>query len=193
MTPEREQKFKNVIGKRQPDLTVVLENVHDPHNISAVLRTCDAVGIQEIYVIDTVHPKPKKYGKKSSSSAIKWVDINFYNNQETCMKELKRKYEKIYATKLTKTSTSLFRLDLTGSTALLFGNEKDGLTDEILAYTDGNFVIPQVGMIPSLNISVACAIALYEAYRQRTQQGMYDSQKLSAEAYEAIFQKWKGW
>ena len=80
MTPERLQRLTAVLEKRQPDLTVVLENVQDPHNISAVMRTCDAVGVQEIYILNTDIPKHKKWGAKSSSSAAKWLTIHQFND-----------------------------------------------------------------------------------------------------------------
>ncbi|HEX4851220.1 MAG TPA: TrmH family RNA methyltransferase, partial [Puia sp.] len=84
MTPEREQRILQVLNKRQQDITVVLENVFDPHNISAVMRSCDAVGIQEIYVLNTKIPRHKKWGARSSSSASKWLTIHQFNNAEEC-------------------------------------------------------------------------------------------------------------
>jgi len=190
MTPDREQKFKNVISKRQPDLTVVLENVHDPHNISAILRTCDAVGIREIYVLNTISPKPTSYGKRSSSSAIKWVDINFFDKIEPCLEVVKKNYDEIFSTYLGEVGQDIYDLDLTGSLALLFGNEKEGLSKKILSYSDGNFIIPQIGMIPSLNISVACAITLYETYRQRKEKGLYNKVRLSQEESKSMYSNW---
>ena len=188
MTPKREQKIKNVLNKRNANLTVVLENVHDPHNISAVLRTCDAVGIHEVYILDTVHPEPEQYGKKSSSSALKWINIHFYDDIEKCLEAVRKNYKKVYATYLSVEGKSLYDLKLDDSVALLFGNEKDGLSDTILKYADENFIIPQIGMLPSLNISVACAVTLYEVFRQ--QQAGNNFRPLAQDELNVTFDLW---
>src|SRR3984885_6239430 len=173
MTPERFQRLTTVLNKRQPDLTVVLENVFDPHNISAVMRTCDAVGIQDIYVLNTKIPAHRKWGAKSSSSADKWLTIHQYTDADECFAELRKRYKKIYATHLSSDAVGLHELNLTEPVALIFGNEHSGVSEEIVAMADGNFIIPQVGIIKSLNISVACAVSLYEAYRQKKNAGHY--------------------
>ncbi|HXH19176.1 MAG TPA: TrmH family RNA methyltransferase, partial [Chitinophagales bacterium] len=134
MTPAREQKIADVLLRRQLDLTVVLENVHDPHNISAVLRSCDAVGVQEIFALNKNVPKPKRLGRKSSSGSVRWVDVHYFMDVEKCMAAVKNKYQKIYALSSDHAGKNLHDADLTGSVALLFGNEKDGLTKEIMQY-----------------------------------------------------------
>lgn len=187
VTPQRKEKLLSVLKKRQTTLTIVLENVHDPHNISAVLRTCDAVGINEIYVINNQISKSAKLGKKSSASAIKWVKVINYKSAEECIKDLKNDGFMIFSTFITKESKSLFDLNLTEKIALVFGNEHDGVSQEIVTLSDVNFSIPQVGMIPSLNISVACAICLYESYRQRSCAGLYDVPQFSQKDIEKIF------
>jgi tRNA (guanosine-2'-O-)-methyltransferase len=174
MTPERLAKINRVLNHRQHDLTVVLENVHDPHNISAVMRTCDAVGVQDLYVLNTKISRHTKFGKKSSASAAGWLTVHQFDDVQKCMSELKQQGRQIYATHLGEKSTSLYELDLTRSIALVFGNEHSGVSDECLEHCDGNFIIPQVGMIQSLNISVACAVSLYEAFRQRHVAGYYN-------------------
>jgi len=173
MTPERIARIRSVISHRQFDLTVVMENVFDPHNISAVMRSCDAVGVQELYVLNTRIPPHKKWGAKSSASAAQWLTIYTFTDVQACFAALRKKYQKIYTTHLSSTSASLYDLDLTQSVALVFGNEAEGVSEEVCRYADGNFLIPQVGMVKSLNISVACAVALYEAFRQRWQAGLY--------------------
>src|ERR1700759_5192378 len=100
MTPERQARITSVLNHRQPDLTVIMENVHDPHNISAVMRTCDAVGIQELYILNTVISRHEKFGKKSSASAAGWLTIHDFDNTEACVAAVRRKYNKIYATHL---------------------------------------------------------------------------------------------
>lgn len=191
MTPERRQKLLTVLNKRQNDLTVVLENVFDPHNISAVMRSCDAVGIQEVYVLNTRIPRHKKWGAKSSSSAAKWLTIYQFDNATECFNELRKKYSRILTTRLATDASDLYSLDLTQSVALVFGNEHSGVSDEIIAMADGNFIIPQSGIIRSLNISVACAVTLYEAFRQKKLAGHYDKAKMNGGQLEALLEEWK--
>jgi tRNA (guanosine-2'-O-)-methyltransferase len=191
MTNERRQKIESVLSKRQNDLTVVLENVLDPHNISAVMRSCDAIGIQEIYVLNTKIPQHKKWGARSSSSAAKWLTVHQFEDAEKCFTQLRKKYSSILTTHLSTDAVSLYKLDLTGPIALVFGNEHSGVSEEIIDLADGNFIIPQVGMIRSLNISVACAVTLYEAFRQKQNAGHYEKQKLDADVYSALFTQWE--
>lgn len=191
MTPERIQRLSSVLSMRQPGLSVVLENVSDPHNISAVMRTCDAVGIQEIFILNTTIAKYKKWGKKSSSSASKWLTIHQFTDAAECFKILRSKYDKIYSTHLSDDAVSLHDLNLTQSVALVFGNEHDGISKEIIDLCDGNFIIPQVGIIKSLNISVACAVSLYEAYRQKLIAGHYKTPQLTNASYNDLVEKWE--
>ncbi|MBS1752991.1 MAG: RNA methyltransferase [Ferruginibacter sp.] len=190
MTPERNERLTNVLNKRQPDLTVLLENVFDPHNISAVMRTCDAVGIQDIYILNTKIPPHKKWGAKSSSSAAKWLTIHQFINTDECFKVLRKQYKKIYTTHLSSDAVGLHELNLTEPVCLVFGNEHGGISEDIIARADGNFIIPQVGIIKSLNISVACAVCLYEAYRQKNAAGHYDTPKLQGEKLEQLRKTW---
>ena len=190
MTPERNERLSSVLNKRQPDLTVVLENVFDPHNISAVMRTCDAVGIQDIYILNTKIPPHKKWGAKSSSSAAKWLSVHQFTDASECFTELRKHFKKIYTTHLSTDAVGLHELNLTEPVALVFGNEHSGVSDEIIAMADGNFIIPQVGIIKSLNISVACAVCLYEAYRQKNNAGHYDKLKLEEEKFQILRTEW---
>jgi tRNA (guanosine-2'-O-)-methyltransferase len=191
MTPERTSKIKRVLSLRQSDLIVVMENVNDPHNISAVMRTCDAVGVQHIYILNTTIPRHKKFGKKSSSSALGWLTIHQHNDTNTCMSEIKNRCSNIFATHLSSESVSLYDLKLTEPVALVFGNEHAGITNECLQYCSGNFIIPQVGMVQSLNISVACAITLYEAFRQRNLNGNYNgTPNLPPAEMRSLSEKW---
>lgn len=186
----RKQKMRQVLAHRQPNITVVLEDVHDPHNLSAVMRSCDAVGIMEVYVVNTLTPPITKLGKRSSAGAKKWVALHFFEDIGECMEAVKAKYDKVYATHLSQDAVSLYELELTGSVALLFGNERLGLSPEILQHADGNFIIPMQGMVQSLNISVACAVSLFEVMRQRLQTGLYENPQLPAETREAIYDGW---
>jgi tRNA (guanosine-2'-O-)-methyltransferase len=190
MTPQRKERLTSVLNKRQPDLTVVLENVFDPHNISAVLRSCDAVGIQEVYVLNTKIPRHKKWGARSSSSAAKWLTVHQFENAEACFAALRKKYKLILTTHLSSDSVSLYEIDFTESVALVFGNEHAGVSEEIRAMANGNFLIPQMGIIQSLNISVACAVSIYEALRQKTKAGHYNRQRLDEITYQSLLSEW---
>ena len=190
MTPERTDRLNAVLNKRQLNLTVILENVADPHNISAVMRTCDAVGIQEIFIVNTVIPRHKKWGAKSSSSAAKWLTIHQFTDVQECFQAVRSRYNKIYTTHLSTDAVDLYELNLTDSVALVFGNEHSGVSDELIAMADGNFIIPQVGIIKSLNISVACAVSLYEAFRQKLAAGHYQQPQLEGEALDILRKQW---
>jgi tRNA (guanosine-2'-O-)-methyltransferase len=189
-TEARTEKISRVLSKRQLDLTVVLENVHDPHNVSAVIRTCDAVGIYEVFLIYHSGQKFPDLSKKSSASAIKWVKLNFFDNVGVCFLALRQRGFKIFTTSLKADSISLYELNLAEPVALVFGNEHSGVSEEAISLADGNFLIPQVGMVESLNISVACAVSLYEAFRQRLVAGKYDIPQLVGDKFKEIFEIW---
>ncbi len=190
MTDERRMKIETVLSKRQNDFTVVLENVFDPHNISAIMRTCDAVGIGELYVVNTRLPRHEKWGFKSSRSALKWVAVQQFTNVAECMNKVNKKHQTILTTHLTKKAKCLYETNLSGSIALVFGNEQNGISDELQQWSDGNVAIPQVGMLHSLNISVACAVILYEAFRQKSVAGHYNHQKLSDAEWKDLNADW---
>lgn len=195
MNLQREEKFRRVAARRQPDLTVVLENVVDPHNIGAVLRSCDSVGIKEVFVLYT-EPELQQIealplGRRTSGGARRWLDVHYYVDAAACFSHVRQHYDKVLGTYLHESASSLYELDLTASVALLFGNERLGISPEVAASCDGHFLIPQMGMAESLNISVACAVTLYEAYRQRHLKGMYDANlPLSESEQEALFQEY---
>jgi tRNA (guanosine-2'-O-)-methyltransferase len=179
-TERRHQRIRRVLERRQPDLTVVLENVHDPHNVSAVLRSCDAVGILRVHTIYTVEQPPERaYARTISASAAKWIDVERHDSVDACYARLRAEGFRILATALTEESEQFYDLDLTRPVALVFGNEMRGVSEEAVSHADGSVEIPMRGMIESLNISVACAVTLFEAARQRAVSGAYDTPKLS--------------
>jgi tRNA (guanosine-2'-O-)-methyltransferase len=192
MTPERTNKLIKVLLRRQANITVVMENVHDPHNISAVMRTCDAVGIQDMYILNTKIPRHKKWGSKSSSSAAKWLTVHQYTDTETCFAHLRKNYHRIYATHLSSDAINLYDIDFTKSIALIFGNEHDGVSKQIKDMVDASFMIPQVGIIQSLNISVACAVTIYEAFRQKKIAHHYDRASLAEHRINKLMAEWGG-
>ncbi len=191
MTPKRFAKTKNVVEKRQKYFTVVLENIHDPHNVSAILRTADAVGIDKIYLIYNTNKFPR-IGRNSSASAKKWIELIKYNNVIECFECLKKEKFSIYCTHLNegKENYSLYELDLTKKVALVFGNEHEGVSDEVKNYSDRNFHIPMHGMIQSLNVSVAAAVCLYEALRQRELKKMYIKSKFTSKELQIKFEEY---
>lgn len=190
MTSERREKLLRVLKQRQSNLTVVMENVQDPHNISAVMRTCDAVGIQDIYILNTKIPRHKKFGAKSSSSALKWLTVHQFENVEECFAVLRTKYETILTTHLSSDAKSLYDINFTKSVALVFGNEHEGVSEETRALANGNFIIPQMGIIQSLNISVACAVSIYEACRQKIAIGAYDKSSMPQQQMDSLLNQW---
>lgn len=190
LTPERLNKLKNVLDKRQTDITVVLENIIDPHNLSACLRSCDATGIMKVSLVyDGSQPYPK-LSKTSSASASKWVETILYNSIDECYNELKNNGFKILTTAMTAESISLYEIDFTEKIALVFGNEHFGVSERALNLADGNFLIPQVGIIQSLNISVACAVSVYEAFRQRNNAKLFDKPQLNEANLNEKLNKW---
>jgi tRNA (guanosine-2'-O-)-methyltransferase len=191
LTEKRLKRFETVLQNRQVDLTAVFENIWDPHNLSACLRSCDAVGILKVYFVYDGSQRFPKLGDSSSASARKWVESELFTDVEECYKKLRSQDFKIYTTHLASDSKSLYDLNLTEKVALVFGNEHFGITERACELADGNFIIPQVGMIKSLNISVACAISMYEAYRQRQVSGFYDKSRLSQEFYDSKLHEWK--
>ncbi|MCK5076106.1 MAG: RNA methyltransferase [Calditrichia bacterium] len=189
ITEARKAKIEKVLKSRQPDLTVVFENIHDPHNVSAILRTSDAVGILETYLLYT-HTAYPRLGKKSSASAKKWIRQNRFNDHFKLKKALKEKNFNIYATHVDAAAKSIYEIDWTKPSAIIMGNEHLGVSEEALEIADERIYIPQTGFIQSLNVSVATAIILYEAFRQRNEKGLYDSITLKDEEYNELFSKW---
>jgi tRNA (guanosine-2'-O-)-methyltransferase len=190
-TERRQARIRACLARRQPDLTVVLENVHDPHNVSAVLRSCDATGVLGVHTIYSVEERPAKaYARKTSGSAAKWIDVTHHADVASCYAALRGQGLTILAAALTTEARSLYDHDLTRPVALVFGNEMRGVSEEAIALADGAIKIPMQGMIESLNISVACAVSLYEAQRQRLVAGMYDEPRLPADTLDRLTIEW---
>ena len=179
-----------VLRHRQPDLTVVMENIHDPHNVSAVLRSCDAAGVWEAQLLYNTDAFPK-IGKKSSASAGKWVGRRKFKTVEECYGKLRSEGFRIVATRLDERAESIYDVDLTEKVAIVFGNEHRGVSDDAALDADGLIQIPMFGMIQSLNVSVACAITLYEALRQRLRKSGYGTSKFSKAKLEELTEEWK--
>ena len=189
-TEERINKLKNILTKRQKSITIVMENIADPHNFSACLRSCDAVGILDVSLLYHSGQAFPILSKTSSASASKWINTKKYTSVEECFNELRGEGKKIYTTHLDAESMSLYDLDLTQNIALVFGNEHSGVSYDALKLADGNFLIPQIGVIQSLNISVACAVSVFEAFRQRHLKGFFNQPELSDTEIKTILKDW---
>jgi tRNA (guanosine-2'-O-)-methyltransferase len=183
-------RLETVLRRRQPDLTVIMENIHDPHNVSAMLRSCDAAGVLEAQLLYNIDAFPK-IGKKSSASAGKWVERRKFKSVDECYTQLHFEGFLIFATRLDERAQSPYDLDLTRKVAFVFGNEHRGVSDEAAVRADGIIQIPMLGMIQSLNVSVACAIVLFETLRQRLKKGDYASTKFPSDELERLLEKWK--
>ena len=185
----RAQKIKKVIASRQRDFIVVLEDVHDPHNAAAVLRTAEAFGVTSVYFIfeREKYYNPRRVGKSSSASANKWLDIKTFRSTAECLRALKRSGYKIYATVIEKKAKSIFTIQFGEKVALLFGNEHRGLSEKAMDFADEKLIIPMRGMVQSLNISVTAAVCIYEVSRRRLKSGKVF--KLPAREQKQFFSK----
>jgi tRNA (guanosine-2'-O-)-methyltransferase len=190
-TERRQARIRAVLSRRQPDLTVVLENIHDPHNVSAILRSCDAVGVLRAHAIYTVEEPPAgAFARQTSASAAKWVEVERHNSVAACYEQLRAAGFQMLVTDLGSRSRSLYKWDLAAPIALVLGNEMRGVSAEASDLADGAIAIPMMGMVQSLNVSVACAVCLYEAFRQRWEAGAYDGAKLDAATLGALEEEW---
>ena len=190
MKDQREQRILSVLHKRQPGITILLENVFDPHNISAVMRTCDSVGINTIHTLFTQKPPHNHTGFRSSAGTWKWMKVEEHQHPEECIEALKMQYGRVFAAHMAPDALSIFDVDFTKPVAIAFGNEQNGCSPALLDLCDGTISIPQVGLVQSLNISVACAITLYEAYRQKSNAGHYNQPSLPESEIKKIFEEW---
>ncbi|MDA0772057.1 MAG: RNA methyltransferase [Cyanobacteria bacterium] len=171
VTEQRLTKITAVVSERQEGI-VVLEDIHDPHNAQAVIRSCDCFGIQTIYIIfqNEKQFNPEKMGKLASSSANKWVDYKIFDSTQACFDQLKTDGYTSYATVLKAEAKSIYQSNFAKSEekiAIVFGNEHAGLSQEAIELSDNLVTIPMNGMIQSLNLSVTAAIFLFEINRQR--------------------------
>ena len=190
-TERRQARIRSVLAQRQPDLTVVLENVHDPHNVSAILRSCDGVGVLQAHAVYSIEePPPGMFARQTSASGAKWVDVERHRSLTDCYQRLRADGFAILVTRIGPNSRPLYDWDLTGPIALVLGNEMRGVSAEARDMADGAIQIPMVGMVESLNVSVACAVCLYEAFRQKTVAGHYELPKLAADRLRALEEDW---
>jgi len=180
-----------VLARRQPDLTVVLENIHDPHNVSAILRSCDGVGVLRAHAVYSIEePPPGAFARQTSAGAAKWVEVERHPSLADCYKRLRAEGFAILVTSIGPDARPLYDWNLRVPVALVLGNEMRGVSTEAREMADGAVQIPMAGMVESLNVSVACAVCLYEAYRQRTAAGDYECPKLDLDRLQALEEDW---
>ncbi|MGE4557583.1 MAG: TrmH family RNA methyltransferase [Desulfovibrionaceae bacterium] len=188
-TPRREAKIREVLARRQKDLTLIVDNVWDPHNVSAILRSCDAFGVLTVHLYYTDEQFPY-LGKKSSASGRKWLGRRRHSDGRAMVDELSGRGFRLIRSGFSETARPLTEFDLTQPTAFILSNEHRGVSPELVELAPEELYIPMQGMIPSFNVSVAAALMLYEAWRQRSAKGMYDAPSLSSDELEEIAGHW---
>ncbi len=188
MTPKRRQRLDSVLNRRQPDLTVLAENLHKPRNLSAVVRTCDAVGISDIHVVPG-EENPRKHWH-TSQGAEKWVELHTHESTRAACEQLRDDGFTLLAAHLSDQAVPYREVDYTRPTALLIGTEAFGVSDEALRWADREIVIPMMGMSQSLNVSVATAVVLYEAAAQRQAAGLYDRSRMDPARHARLRFEW---
>jgi tRNA (guanosine-2'-O-)-methyltransferase len=172
MTPERFARITSMLNRRQPDLTVFMEQVHMQHNLAAIVRTADAMGINNVHA--TWDIDSTRISRNVASGSQKWVKLHSHETTQDAITVLREQGMQIVATNLSATAIDFREVDYTKPTAIIMGQEKFGISEEALTLADQHVVIPMVGMCQSLNVSVASALIMYEAQRQREIAGMYD-------------------
>ncbi|MGB2248543.1 MAG: tRNA (guanosine(18)-2'-O)-methyltransferase TrmH [Alcanivorax sediminis] len=188
MTPERYRRICETLDRRQPDLTVIMDGVHKPHNIAAIVRTCDAVGILDVHAI-----LPKNRARMAAGTAMgsqRWVKVHKHEDSTQVIRDLQGEGVQVLAAHLSDTAIPYREVDYSKPTALLLGTEKFGVSDEAAAAVDQHVIIPMMGMVESFNVSVAAAIILAEACEQRRSKGFYDQPQIDPQRYHELLFRW---
>ena len=188
MTPERQARIEQVAACRQTDLTVFMERVHKAHNVAAILRTCDAVGVMEAHAVPPTGGIPPL--NHTAQGAQRWVKLHRHHDAAAGLRQLRKAGHQIYAAHFSDQAVDFRKPDYTKPTAIVLGTEKFGVSEAALAECDGEIIIPMIGMTQSLNVSVATALILYEAQRQRQLAGMYERKSLEQEPYKSLVKQW---
>ncbi|EMJ9775681.1 tRNA (guanosine(18)-2'-O)-methyltransferase TrmH [Morganella morganii] len=171
MNSQRYERICRMMAMRQPDLTLCLEEVHKPHNVSAVIRSADAVGIHDLHA---VWPEKIKTLVSSAAGSNSWVNVHNHDTLGDAVTLLKSQGMQILATHLSDSAVDFRAVDFTRPTCIIMGSEKTGISQEAVRLADQHIMIPMSGMVQSLNVSVAAAVILYEAQRQREAAGLYE-------------------
>ncbi len=188
MTPARYARLRAILDRRQPDLTVLMENLTKPHNVSAVIRTCDAVGVAEIHGVSEA---PSFKTRRSSAGGTgRYVRVHLHATTQDAIQHLHARGFRVLAAHLTPEARDFRSVDFSLPTAVLLGTERDGVSDDTATRVDGSIVIPIMGAVESLNVSVAAAVILYEAQRQRAAAGLYDQPRLDETTCQELLFEW---
>lgn len=188
MTERRFRRIQEVLDRRQPDLTILAEDVYKPHNLSAMLRSGDAVGIGTVHAVRPTGGVPTY--NATSGSAEKWVALRVHDTLEGALAGVRAQGMQVLAAHFSDAAVRYDAVDYTRPTCVVFGNEKQGVTPACAAAVDGHVVIPMLGMVSSLNVSVATAVILFEAQRQRRRAGLYDTPRLGEAERNALAVRW---
>lgn len=184
MTPQRHTRIRQILDRRQPDLTVVMDNVNKPHNLAAIVRTCDAVGVMEAHAV--AQQQSIRMTQKAAGGSGKWVRVNTHSDVESVYASLRKRGFRILVTNLASDASGFRDVDYTLPTAVVLGAELVGVSSDAVRFADQSISIPTFGMVDSLNVSVAAALILFEAQRQREAAGLYARPQLQDEAYRRL-------
>jgi tRNA (guanosine-2'-O-)-methyltransferase len=188
MTPERFRRLRAALERRQPDLTVLMDQVHKPHNFSAILRSCDAVGVLEAHVVAAKGAVAVHHA--TSAGTKKWIGVRGHASMGEAAAHLRGRGFRLVAAHPSTEALDFRSVDYTAPIALVLGAELHGVSPEALALADVHVTIPMVGLVHSLNVSVASALLLFEAYRQRAAAGMYERSRMTPEELTCRLFEW---
>ena len=188
MTPERFARIKETLNRRQPDLAVLTDEVHKAHNLSAIIRTCDAFAVPKVHAI-WPHDDYRTFRGRAQGSQ-NWVKVDTYRTTEDAVNQLQGKGFKVCVANFSERAIDFRDYDFTQPTAIKMGNEKTGVTSVAAEMADEHLTIPMLGMVQSFNVSVAAALLLSEAERQRSLKGMFDQRRIPDEEYERLLFEW---
>lgn len=188
MTPERFRKLHRVLSARQPDLTVLMENVHKTHNIAAVMRTCDAVGVFEAHAVSEEGEIPRHH--MVSGGTRRYVRVQLHDSIVTACDSLRAAGHQLLAAHFSDKAVDYREFDYTRPTAIVMGSELWGVSEAAAEHADHHVTIPMNGMVQSLNVSVAAALLLYEARRQREAAGYYETSRLPDDVFRTTIFEW---
>ena len=188
MTPERFERLKQTLNRRQPDLTVMTDEVHKAHNLSAIIRTCDAFAVPKVHAVWPYDDYRTFRGRAMGSQ--NWVDVETYRNTEDAIAKLQAEGFKVCVANFSERAIDFRDYDFTQPTALMMGNEKHGVSQVAADMADEHLTIPMLGMVQSFNVSVAAALLLSEAERQRSLAGLFNERRISDKDYERLLFEW---
>lgn len=189
MTKARLNRIEQVLKTRQLDVGILLDQVHKSHNLSAIMRTCDAVGVSDIQALETKAKHLKVYNNATGGTGG-WVNLQVHNKREDAFKAARNGNRKVYAAHLSDKAVDYQKVDYTKPCVILLGAEKPGVSDEAADMADEHIIIPMHGMVESLNVSVAAAVILFEMQRQRLAAGLYNQMQLSEAEFEKLKFEW---